>query len=64
MRARASLGLAAASIPSTVTFPEPGSRNPVIIRIVVVFPAPFGPRKPRISPLSTRNDTSSTATVP
>ena len=30
----------------------------MIIRIVVVFPAPFGPRKPRISPLSTRKLTS------
>jgi len=26
------------------------------MRMVVVLPAPFGPRKPRISPLSTRND--------
>ena len=24
--------------------------------MVVVFPAPFGPRKPRISPFSTLND--------
>src|SRR5215813_394669 len=31
------------------------------MRIVVVFPAPFGPRKPRISPGSTRKLTSSTA---
>jgi hypothetical protein len=31
------------------------------MRIVVVLPAPFGPRKPRISPRSTRKLTSSTA---
>src|SRR5512136_2007238 len=31
------------------------------MRMVVVFPAPFGPRKPRISPFSTRNETPSTA---
>ena len=29
---------------------------------VVVFPAPFGPRMPKISPSATENDTSSTAT--
>src|SRR5512135_3265143 len=31
------------------------------MRMVVVFPAPFGPRKPRTSPRSTRNETESTA---
>src|SRR5262245_7152693 len=31
------------------------------MRMVVVFPAPFGPRKPRISPFSTRKETPSTA---
>jgi len=31
--------------------------------MVVVFPAPFGPRKPRISPLLTVNDTWSTAVI-
>src|SRR5579871_5093201 len=34
---------------------------PVMTRIDVVFPAPFGPRNPRISPFSTRKLTSSTA---
>src|SRR5438046_1879452 len=29
--------------------------------MVVVLPAPFGPRKPRISPFSTRKEMSSTA---
>src|SRR3989304_6302774 len=31
------------------------------MRMVVVLPAPFGPRKPRISPFSTRNEIPSTA---
>ena len=31
------------------------------MRMVVVLPAPFGPRKPRISPFSTRKETPSTA---
>jgi hypothetical protein len=38
---------------------------PVTIRIVVVLPAPFGPRKPTISPSSTVNEMPRTAsTVP
>ena len=35
----------------------------VSMRIVVVLPAPFGPRKPRTSPFSTVNETWSTASV-
>src|SRR5919198_996014 len=34
------------------------------MRIVVVLPAPLGPRKPRISPRSTRKETSSIAVRP
>ena len=30
--------------------------NPVIIRIVVDFPAPFGPRKPSTSPFPTAKE--------
>jgi hypothetical protein len=30
---------------------------------VVVLPAPFGPRMPKISPSATENETSSTATT-
>ena len=30
--------------------------------MAVVFPAPFGPRMPKISPSATDNETSSTAT--
>ena len=40
-----------------------GRRSPSTHSIVVVFPAPLGPIRPKISPASTSNDTSSTATV-
>ena len=35
--------------------------NPVIIRIVVDFPAPFGPRKPSTSPFPTEKEIPFTA---
>ncbi len=35
--------------------------NPVIMRMVVDFPAPLGPRNPKTSPLSTVNETPLTA---
>jgi hypothetical protein len=41
--------------------PESGVRTPVSRRIVVVFPAPFGPRNPNISPSRTVRFTSFTA---
>src|SRR5215203_1153284 len=41
------------SSPSTSTSPSSGSRAPVIIRIVVVLPAPDGPTMPRIVPAGT-----------
>src|SRR5512142_37605 len=43
--------------------PEVGGRKQVRTRIVVVFPAPFGPRKPTICPFSTSKEMLSTATV-
>jgi hypothetical protein len=46
-----------------VTEPRVGRSRPRISRIVVVLPAPFGPRKPVINPGSTRNDSRSTATL-
>ncbi len=36
--------------PKTVTEPAVGSERPRIMSIVVVLPAPFGPRKATISP--------------
>ena len=49
--------------PATLADPLVGGMYPVRIRIVVVFPAPLGPRKPRISPLGTSNEMSSTAVM-
>jgi hypothetical protein len=43
--------------------PAVGSSTPRIMLMVVVFPAPFGPSSPTISPRATSNDTPSTATV-
>src|SRR5437762_6522806 len=38
------------SIPATYAFPALGRIRPVSILIVVDFPAPFGPKKPKNSP--------------
>src|SRR5262249_15294507 len=50
MRRRTSADCSKTSKPHTRTVPEVAGRNPVMTRRVVVLPAPFGPRKPRISP--------------
>lgn len=49
------------SNPLILISPELVCIKPSIDFIVVVFPAPFGPRKPNISPDLTLNETSSTA---
>src|SRR2546423_13128053 len=49
--------------PLTVTEPLVGSSRPRIMRIVVDFPAPFGPRKPVTVPGRTANVRSETAVV-
>ena len=54
------LGSSTYSLPSIVADPAVGATRPVIIRIVVVLPAPFGPRKPVTVPGSRVKDTSST----
>src|SRR5258706_15014079 len=41
--------------------PSVGGMKPVIMRMVVDLPAPFGPRKPSTSPRSTLNEMPSTA---
>jgi hypothetical protein len=41
--------------------PFEAARNPVRIFMVVVFPAPLGPRKAATWPLDTENDTSLSA---
>ena len=50
MLCRISLTCLGISMPRTVMNPEVGDITPVSIRTVVVFPAPFGPKKPNISP--------------
>src|SRR5579859_6562087 len=50
-----------ASTPATTTRPSLGLSNPHSTRRVVVLPAPFAPRSPKISPESTRKLTLRTA---
>ena len=61
---RPGLGSRRYSPPSTAALPESGRANPQIILIVVVFPAPLGPRKPVTVPGSQRKETSSTTALP
>ena len=61
IQAFASIGLRLMSWPDIVTVPAVGVRKPVIIFIEVDFPAPFGPRKPKTSPLFTEREILSTA---
>src|SRR5216117_1406236 len=44
--------------------PLVGGKTPARMRSVVVFPAPFGPRKPTTSPGATPSETSSMAARP
>src|ERR1019366_8962325 len=62
MRCLIPSGFAATSIPDTKAWPAVGVRSPQIIRIVVDLPHPFGPKKPKTSPLRTPSEMSSTAT--
>ncbi len=61
MRRLTSSGCSKTSKPATFTEPLVGGRTPVMVRMVVVLPAPLGPRKPTISPFSTLKLTSWTA---
>src|SRR5882724_6823079 len=49
------------SRPSTCASPPLSGKRPVSILMTVVLPLPLGPRKPKISPFSTRKLTSLTA---
>ena len=49
------------SKPATLTSPEVGLASVVRTLMVVLLPAPFGPRKPKNSPFSTWNEIPSTA---
>ena len=48
-------------IPFKVIVPAVGLKSVVSILIVVVLPAPFGPKKAKISPFGTLKETSLTA---
>ncbi len=48
--------------PAILASPSLGARNPVRIFMVVVFPAPFGPRKATTCPRGIEKETSLTAT--
>src|SRR6266704_2219974 len=61
MRSRTPSGSACTSRPSTEAEPLLSGNRPVSILMTVVFPLPLGPRKPKISPFSTRKLTSLTA---
>src|SRR5204863_4618303 len=50
--------------PSIVASPSVGRSRPVSILIVVLLPAPFGPRKPKKRPRATRKEMWSTAGRP
>src|ERR1051326_1667071 len=63
MRFLTSIGCATTSYPATFADPDVGGKKQVKTRIVVVFPAPFGPKKPTICPFSTSKEILSTATV-
>ena len=49
--------------PSMTASPEVGRRRPVSMRMVVLFPAPFGPRNPKKRPRATRKRRPSTAAL-
>src|SRR5438105_575728 len=49
-------------LPNIFTSPESGIVMPIIMRMVLVLPAPFGPSSPNMVPGSMLNDRSSTAT--
>ena len=49
------------SSPRTLARPAEGFMRPMRMRMVVLLPAPLGPRKPKIEPAGTRRLTSSSA---
>ena len=59
--ARPRSGCFCGSSPSSSMAPLVGCSSVVSILMVVVFPAPLGPRKAKISPAATSNETSLTA---
>src|SRR5438270_738593 len=64
MRRRTSRESQKTSRPSTVAVPEVAVRKPARMRMVVVLPAPLGPRKPTTRPRGTSKETSGTGPQP
>jgi hypothetical protein len=60
---RTSIDCSKTSNPAMEALPLVAGMKQVSIRMVVVLPAAFGPRKPRISPRPTVNETSCTAVL-
>src|SRR5271154_659222 len=63
MRFFTSIGSSRTSKPATVAVPAVGGMKHVNMRIVVVLPAPFGPRKPTICPFAMAKEMWSTAVL-
>src|SRR5579859_188140 len=63
MRFLTARGSSRTSKPATVAVPDVGGMKHVNMRMVVVFPAPFGPRKPTIWPFSIEKEMWSTAVL-
>src|SRR6202165_4070647 len=63
MRSRILAGCVASSQPATRAVPPLGASSVASMRSVVVLPAPFGPRKPKISPRVTERSTPATAST-
>src|SRR5499425_1912294 len=63
MRRFTSNGFSRTSNPAIVAAPDEGGRKQVNMRMVVVLPAPLGPRKPTICPFFTSKEIWSTAVL-
>ena len=63
LRSRISYTSRIESKPSTLLAPASRFSNPKMTRVVVLFPAPSGPIRPKVSPRSTSNETESTALI-
>src|SRR5271170_8348469 len=63
MRFFTSIGSSSTSKPATIAVPAVGGRKHVSIRMVVVLPAPLGPKKPTIWPFWISKEIWSTAVL-
>src|SRR6476646_10512992 len=63
MRFFTSMGSSSTSKPATIAVPAVGGKKHVNIRMVVVLPAPFGPKKPTIWPFCISKEMWSTAVL-